>query len=58
MIRENNRVRFIDKEKDKIYGILSVFSINGEFVTIGKGDYTSLGKDLMSVNITDLKLAE
>ena len=58
MIAQNDRVRFIDEEKDKQYGVLLVFNIKGDFATIGKGDYASLGQHLMTVKLTELKRAE
>lgn len=58
MITQNDRVRFIDEDKNKQFGVLLVFNIKGEYATIGKGDYTSLGQNLMTVKLTELKRAE
>lgn len=58
MIAKNDRVRFIDEGKDKKFGVLIVLNINVEYVTISIGDYALLGKDLMTVKLTDLKRAE
>ena len=58
MIQKNDRVRFVDKEKDDQYGVLLVFDTKGEYATIGKGDYASLGQNLMTVKQTELKREE
>lgn len=58
MITKNDRVRFIDEEKNNQFGVLTVFEIKGEYATIAKGDYESFGQDLMNVKFTELKLAE
>jgi hypothetical protein len=58
MLREQDRVRFIDTEKDKQFGVLIIFNIKGDYATIGNGDYASLGQNLMTVKLTELKRAE
>jgi hypothetical protein len=58
MIAQNDRVRFIDEDKNKQFGVLLVFNIKGDYATIGKGDYASLGENLMTVKLTELKRAE
>lgn len=58
MIQKNDRVRFINKEKDDQYGVLLVFETKGEYATIGKGDYASLGQNLMTVKQSELKKEE
>lgn len=58
MIKENDRIRFIDQEMHRQYGVLLVFSIKGENATVGKGDYASLGQNIMTVKLAEIKLAE
>lgn len=58
MIAQNDRVRFIDEDKNKQFGVLLVFNIKGDYATIGKGDFASLGQDLMTVKLIELKRAE
>jgi hypothetical protein len=58
MLKENERVRFINEEKDKQFGILYIFSIKGEYATIGKGDYTTLGQNMINVKLTEIKRIE
>lgn len=57
MIRKNDRVKFIDETKEEQYGILLVFEIKGEYALIGKGDFKSLGQNLMTVKLNELKIA-
>ena len=58
MFQLNDRVRFIDEEKNKQYGIFLVFAIKGNYVTIGKGDYTSLGQDLITVEKIEIEIVK
>jgi len=58
MLRENDRVRFVDEKMDKQFGVLIIFSIKGDIATIGKGDYASLGQNMMNVKLSEIKRAE
>jgi hypothetical protein len=58
MIIVNDRVRFIDKEKDKKYGVLLVFAIKGDIATLGSGDYATLGQKMCNVSLSEIKKAE
>ena len=58
MLRENDKVRFVDKRKDKKFGVLTIFIISGDIATIGNGDYATLGQNIMSVNLNEIKRAE
>jgi hypothetical protein len=58
MIKENDRIRFIDEEMHEQYGVLLVFSIKGEFATVGKADYASFGQNIMTVKLAEIKSAE
>jgi hypothetical protein len=58
MIQKNDRVKFIDKTKEEKYGVLLVFEVKGEYAFIGKGDFKSLGQNLMTVKLNELKKAE
>jgi len=58
MFKEQDRVRFIDKEKDKQYGVLIIFNIKGEIATLGSGDYSTFGQNLCNAKLSELKLAE
>ncbi len=55
MIRPNDRVRFVDNEKDKKYGVLTVFSVKNGFALVAKGDYANLGDHKMTVELVELK---
>lgn len=58
MFNKNDRVRFIDEEKNMQFGVLLIFNIKGDYAMIGKGDYESYGQDLMTIKLTELKRAE
>jgi hypothetical protein len=48
-------VRFIDDEKNTEYGVLIVFNIKGEYAIIGSGAYETLGQNLMTILLTEIK---
>ena len=50
-----DRVRFINDEKNTEYGVLIVFNIKGEYATIGSGAYETLGQNLMTIPLTEIK---
>ncbi|HPD59975.1 MAG TPA: hypothetical protein PLL29_08185 [Paludibacteraceae bacterium] len=57
MFKEQDRVRFIDAEKDKQFGVLTIQNIKGRTVTFIIGDpYLAQGID--NADISELKLAE
>lgn len=58
MIKENERVRFKDKEKDKIYDVLIILNIKGDIATLGRGEYATLGQNICNAKLSELKLAE
>ncbi len=58
MFKINDRVRFIDTEKDKQFGILIIFSIKGDIATLGSGDYATLGQNMRNAKLSELKKAE
>ena len=58
MLKENDRVKFIDNERDKQFGILIIFKITGDIATCGSGDYTNLGQNMCNARLSELKLAE
>jgi len=58
MLRENDRVRFVDVKMDKQFGVLIIFNIKGGIATIGKSDYASLGQNMINVKLSEIKLAE
>jgi len=43
MLKNGDRVRFIDAEKDKQFGVLIIFKIKGDIATLGSGHYATLG---------------
>jgi len=58
MFKEQDRVRFIDTEKDKQFGVLIIFNITGDIATLGSGDYASLGQNMCNAKLSELKPAE
>lgn len=58
MLEKNDRVRFVDEKKNNQFGVLIIFRIEGDIATIGSGDYYSLGQNLMSVNLSEIKREE
>lgn len=58
MFKEQDRVRFIDKEKDKQFGVLIIFSIKGNIATLGNGAYETFGQNMCNAKLTELKRAE
>jgi hypothetical protein len=58
MFKVNDRVRFIDTEKDKQFGVLIIFNIKGDIATLGSVDYASLGQNMCNAKLTELKKAE
>jgi len=58
MFKEQDRVRFKDKEKDKQYGVLIIFNIKGDIATLGGGDYETLGQNMCNAKLSDIKRAE
>jgi hypothetical protein len=57
MFQEQDRVRFIDAEKDKQFGVLIIQNIKGQTVTFIIGDpYLAQGMD--NADISELKRAE
>ena len=58
MFKENDRVRFVDKEKDKQFGVLVIFNLKGDIATLGSGDYATFGQNLCNAKLSELKLAE
>ena len=50
MFKEQDRVRFIDTEKDKQFGVLIIFNI--------KGDIATLGQSMCNAKLSELKRAE
>lgn len=58
MFKINDRVRFIDTEKDKQFGILIIFIIKGDIATLGSGDYATLGQNMCNAKLSELKKAE
>jgi len=58
MFNEQDRVRFIDTEKDKQFGVLIIFNITGDIATLGSGDYASLGQNMCNSKLSELKRAE
>lgn len=58
MLKKQDRVRFIDKEKDKQYGVLIIFNIKGDTAMLGSGDYASFGDKLCNAKLSELKKAE
>ncbi|MDB5228280.1 MAG: hypothetical protein JWN78_2473 [Bacteroidota bacterium] len=53
MIHVNNRVRHIDKELDKLYGILQVWELKGEYATCRYGDFHNF--NIVTLNVSDIK---
>ncbi|MGC4103633.1 hypothetical protein [Ferruginibacter sp.] len=58
MLKQNDRVRFKDAEKDSQYGVLVIFSIKGQYATIGNGSYEAMSQNMMTVLLAELKPAE
>ena len=58
MFKEQDRVRFIDTEKDKQFGVLIIFNIKSDIATLGSGDYANLGQNMCNAKLTELKRAE
>jgi hypothetical protein len=58
MFKEQDRVRFIDPDKDKQFGILIIFNITGDIATIGSGDYSTIGQNMCNSKLTELKYAD
>ncbi len=58
MLKIGDRVRFIDSEKDKQYGVLVVINVKGQFVTCGNGDGRTYGAGLCTVHMNELKKSE
>ena len=54
MFKEQDRVRFIDSEKDKQFGGLIIFNIKGDIATLGSGDYANLGQNMCNAKRTEL----
>lgn len=57
MFKEQDRVRFIDPDKDKQFGVLIIFNIKGDIATLGSGDYTTLGQNMCNAKLSELKRA-
>jgi hypothetical protein len=57
MLKEQDRVRFIDVEKDKQFGVLTIQNITGRTVTFIIGD-PYLPQGIANADISELKLAE
>ena len=51
MFKEQDRVRFIDTEKDKQFGVLIIFNIKGDIATLGNGDYANLGQNMCNAKL-------
>lgn len=58
MLQVNDRVRFIDSEKDKQFGIIVIFNITGDIATCFSGDYATLGQNKCNAKLSELKKAE
>jgi hypothetical protein len=58
MLKEQDRVRFIDSEKDKELGILIIFKIKGDIATLGNGEYETFGQKMCNVKLSELRRAE
>jgi len=58
MLKKGDRVRFIDAEKDKQFGVLIIFNIKDDIATLGSGDYATLGQNMCNAKLTELKRAE
>jgi len=58
MFKEQDRVRFIDTEKDKQFGILIILNIKGDIATLGSGDYATLGQSMCNAKLSELKRAK
>ena len=58
MFKVNDRVRFINSEKDKQFGVLIIFNIKGDIATLGSGDYATLGQNMCNAKLSELKKAE
>lgn len=58
MFKEQDRVRFIDAEKDEQFGVLIIFNITGDIATLASGDYATLGQNRCNAKLSELKPAE
>lgn len=58
MLKLNDRVRFIDSDKDKQYGVLIILDIKNNIATCGSGDYATLGQNMCNAKLDELKSAD
>jgi len=56
--KEKDRIRFIDSEKNKEFGVLVILSIKHETITVASLNYEDLGKKPMNVKENEIQLAE
>lgn len=57
MLVVNDRVRLIDENLDKQYGIMSILSIKNGYATCANLDYAKFGQIIGTFLLTDLKIA-
>lgn len=58
MLNEQDRVRFIDLDKDKEFGVLIIFKIKDDIATLGNGEYETFGQKMCNAKLSELKRAE
>jgi len=58
MLKETDRVRFIDERKDKLYGVLIILNIKNDIATLTSGDYATFGQSTLNAKISELKKAD
>ena len=56
MFQKGDRVRHINEQIDKQYGIMEVWDIKNGYATCRYGDYSSLG--VVTFSMTELKRAD
>ena len=58
MLKAQDRVRFIDAQKDIQFGVLIIFEIIGDIAFLGSGDYENLGQSICNAKLVELKPVE
>lgn len=56
MITKNSRVRHINPETDRVYGVMEVWEIKNGYATCRYGDFSNLG--VVTFPLSELKLAK
>jgi len=54
LFKVNDRVRFKDKAKDSLYGILIIIAIKGTIAILASGDYYSMGSKKCNADLSEL----